>query len=248
MNSFFDPYIQDDFVMFSISHWISLIIFFVLMIGIYVYKSQIRSNLLLKNSIRYLILASLIIPEVALYIWYVVSDIWDIKSSLPLELCSITLILSIVMLITRSKLLFHILFFAGTMGALQALITPNLWYPFPHFRFFHFFIAHMAIILAVLYMTWIEKYRPTWKSIGLAMIFLNVLLLIVGGINYWLGANYMFLMHKPDTASLLDVLGPHPYYLFVEEGVALFLFVLLYFVFFVAPKWFKKGRKVNESN
>lgn len=242
MSSFFDPFLPDDFVMFSTSHWISLFVFVFLMIGLYRFRLQIQSNLFIKHSVRYLLLAALVIPEAALNIWYVVTDIWDVQTSLPLELCSITLILAIIMLITRNRLLYQIVFFAGIMGALQALITPNLGYPFPHFRFLHFFIAHMAIILAALYMTWIEKYRPTWKSIGITMIFLNVLLVGVGGINYLLDSNYMFLMHKPDTASLLDVLGPHPFYLLVEEGVALVLFVLMYTIFFVAPKWIKRSR------
>lgn len=240
MGSFFDPYYPDDFVMFSTSHWVTLFIFFVLMIGLYVYRKQIQANLLLKNSIRYLILIALIIPEATLNIWYVVTDVWQIKRSLPLELCSISIILAIIMLITRSKLLYQIVFFAGILGALQALLTPDLGYPYPHFRFFHFFIAHMAIILSALYMTWIEKYRPTWKSVGITMIFLNVLLVVVGGINYFLGANYMYLMHKPDTPSLLDLLGPHPYYLIVEEGVALILCVLMYLIFFAIPGWVKK--------
>ncbi len=242
MGTFFDPYLPDDFVMFSFSHWLSITIFLVLMISLYAFRSFIWSNLLIRDGIRYLLIAMLFIPELTLHIWYAVKDIWDVKDSLPLELCSITMILSIIMLITRNRLIYQLVYFTGIMGAIQALLTPNLGYPFPHFRFFHFFIGHMGIILAALYMTWIEKYRPTWKSIGINMIFLNVLLVVVGGINYVLGSNYMFLMHKPDTPSLLDLLGPHPFYLIVEEVVALLFFVLMYSIFYVVPQWVKRTR------
>ncbi|MNW54785.1 Integral membrane protein [compost metagenome] len=133
-------------------------------------------------------------------------------------------------------MLYHFLFFAGMCGALQAVLTPNLFYGYPHFRFLEFYIAHLAIILAPLYMTWVEEYRPSWRSIGWTMLFLNVLAVAVGALNVILGSNYMFLRHKPDTPSLLDLLGPYPYYLLVEEGIALVMFAAVYAIFFVIPK------------
>jgi hypothetical integral membrane protein (TIGR02206 family) len=63
------------------------------------------------------------------------------------------------------------------------------------------------------------------------MIFLNILLVVVGGTDYWLDANYMFLMHKPEGASLLDLLGPYPYYLAVEEVIAFVIFTIMYLPF-----------------
>ena len=53
----------------------------------------------------------------------------------------------------------------------------------------------------------------------------------VTGVNYLLGSNYMYSMHKPETASALDLMGPWPWYLFTAQFVALFLFVLLYLPF-----------------
>lgn len=63
------------------------------------------------------------------------------------------------------------------------------------------------------------------------MVFLNVSAFVVGLVNLAVGSNYMFLMRKPDTASPLDLLGPHPVYIFVEELIALTLFILMYIVF-----------------
>ena len=34
--------------------------------------------------------------------------------------------------------------------------------------------------------------------------------------NRLLGSNYMFTMHKPASASLLDILGPYPWYLLLH--------------------------------
>ncbi len=122
-------------------------------------------------------------------------------------------------------------FFTGIIGASQAILTPNLQYAFPHFRFIEYFIAHILLIWAPLFMTWVEGYRPTVQSIKRTMIFLNILIPIVSFVNYKTGGNYMFLAHKPETASLLDMLGPHPYYIISLELAALIGCFILYMSF-----------------
>jgi hypothetical integral membrane protein (TIGR02206 family) len=159
----------------------------------------------------------------------------------------LTLFLSIAILLTDERRLYPLVYFAGIGGALQAILTPNLGYPFPHFRFFHFFVVHIAIILTALYMTWVRGYRPTWKSIAWTMVFLNVSAFVVGLVNLAVGSNYMFLMRKPDTASLLDLLGPHPVYILVEELIALALFILMYIAFFVIPDRLKRSRRHKQQ-
>jgi len=44
-------------------------------------------------------------------------------------------------------------------------------------------------------------------------------------------SNYMFIAHKPDTPSLLDVLGPWPWYILSAEAVGLAVGLLLYLPF-----------------
>jgi hypothetical integral membrane protein (TIGR02206 family) len=240
MSGFFSPSATDAFVMFSTSHLISIALCMLIAISLFVFRKQIQSSRSARDFIRYFLAGLLILMEVSLDAWNISEGIWELDYNLPLELCSITLLLSIVMLFTRSRLLYQVLFFAGIGGALQAILTPNLAYAFPHFRFIQFFVAHLAIILASLYMTWIESYRPTWKSVGYAMLFLNILLVGVGAVDYLLDANYMFLIQKPDTPSLLDYLGGYPYYLIVEEFVALIIFAAMYVLFFQIPNLFRK--------
>jgi uncharacterized membrane protein YwaF len=61
-------------------------------------------------------------------------------------------------------------------------------------------------------------------------------MLFVTIINYMLGSNYMYTLRKPATSSLLDYMGPWPWYLLVAEFVALFLFLLLYLPFALADR------------
>jgi hypothetical integral membrane protein (TIGR02206 family) len=242
MKTIFDTTQSSVFVIFSTCHIFALILLFLLAFSLYYFKDVIRTNEIIKKWVRYAIIGSLVIPEICLYIWNTSMGLWDVQTSLPLELCSFTQLFSIIMLFKRNRILYPFVFFAGIGGAMQAMITPNLQYPFPHFIFFYFFFVHIAIILAPLYLTWIENYRPTWRSIGITMVLLNICVLFVGIINIFLKSNYMFLMHKPETASILDVLGVYPYYLVSEEFFALFIFVLMYSFFLIKPmKFFKKN-------
>ena len=53
---------------------------------------------------------------------------------------------------------------------------------------------------------------------------LNVLAAVVFTVNLVTGGNYMFLRIKPTTGSLLDYLGPYPWYILSLEGVSFYRF------------------------
>ena len=146
-------------------------------------------------------------------------------------LCSISLIVTIVLLWTGNKELYPFVFYAGIGGAIQAIATPVLDLNFPHFRFFHFFYTHFGIILTALYFTWVKGYRPTFKGVIQTMITLNVLLPFLFAINLLVEGNYMFLREKPKGGSLLDFLGPYPWYILVLEFVAFIIFSSLWLLF-----------------
>jgi hypothetical integral membrane protein (TIGR02206 family) len=51
---------------------------------------------------------------------------------------------------------------------------------------------------------------------------------VVFGLNFALGSNYLFIMRPPDTPSLIDMLGPWPWYILSIEAIAIILCLLLY--------------------
>jgi hypothetical integral membrane protein (TIGR02206 family) len=181
---------------------------------------------------RWIVLGIFLVAELSWHIWNVAHDAWTVQRHLPLHSCSITALGTIYVLLTRSHRVYEIVFFLGIAGASQTLITPEAGiYGLPHFRALQTLVAHGMIILALVYMTTIMGMRPTWASIWKTMLFGNLYLVFVTGVNYLLDSNYMYSMHKPETASALDLMGPWPWYLLTAQLVALFLFVLLYLPF-----------------
>ena len=230
MSDWLDVNSMNTFSAFSPSHLIALTVFVVLAAVLFAGRNWLKHEQ--RRTLARVVLAGvLILCEGSLNVWYVSEGIYSARDTLPLELCSISLYMCVVMLLLRSRAIFQIVYFTGIGGATLALLTPVLFYDFPHFRFIEFFVAHFFIILSALYMVWVEGCRPTLKSVGITMIFLNVLLPIIYVINTMTGGNYMFLSRKPETASPLDYLGPHPWYLLSMEAVALIIFLLLYLPF-----------------
>lgn len=213
------------------SHWLSLILILAACLLILGFRRRLARPGT-ANIIRHTLAVVLLIFDIALHVWYVTADRWDPANTLPLQLCSLTLILSILMLWTKSYRLFEFNYFAGIGGALQALLTPAaILSGFPHFTFFYFFVAHGGIIVASLFMIAAYGFRPRLASIWRTLLYLNILLIPIGLANVLTGGNYLFIARKPADPSLLDLLGPWPWYLLSMEAAALIIFFILYLPF-----------------
>lgn len=222
-NWFYNPNIQ--FHMWDSSHLLTIFIIVVLLILIFTLRKRLTP---FRRPIRLIIGVLLILSRLSLDLWYITTDQWTAQSSLPLELCSIASLLAGIMLLTKSRFLFEVLYFIAISGAVMAIVTPDLYFGFPQYRYIQFFFDHFLLILAPLLMIWLYHYQLTWRSVFKSLLFLNGLAAVVFIINQLISANYMFLREKPSGASLLDVLGPYPYYLLSLEFIALSLFSLLY--------------------
>jgi uncharacterized membrane protein YwaF len=99
----------------------------------------------------------------------------------------------------------------------QAILTPALDSPdFPHIDFIDLWVQHILVLWATLYLIWGRGGRVDWGSYRLAMVVTVTWAMAAFGLNRWLGTNYGFLNGKPDNPSILDLLGPWPWYLLVE--------------------------------
>jgi hypothetical integral membrane protein (TIGR02206 family) len=184
------------------------------------------------NIIAYAMAGILWVNELSFHLWKARIGEWTIQEMLPLHLCSLLVWTGGLMLVTKNYSIYEFCYFLGIAGAFQALLTPDLdKYGFPHFRFFQTYISHGLIITAAIYMTVVVGFRPTWMSLLRVALWGNIYMAIVFVINKLIGSNYLFVAHKPPTASLLDKLPAWPWYIAWMEVIGLVMCLLLYMPF-----------------
>jgi hypothetical integral membrane protein (TIGR02206 family) len=234
---FVKDYTGEAFRLFGSGHLISLaVIFFINLSFIWLRKSE---NQKLKDGVRFGIAALLVISESSWHIWNIAIGEWTIQTHLPLHICAVLVWTSLIMLLTKNYYIYEFAYFLGIAGASQALLTPEAGiYGFPHYRVFQTLTAHGAIVTAAVFMTVVEGYRPNWSSFKRVFIWTNIYMIVVTGINLLIGSNYLYTLHKPPSASLMDFLGPWPWYLLSVELVALVICFLLYLPFFLRDRRF----------
>jgi hypothetical integral membrane protein (TIGR02206 family) len=174
------------------------------------------SALLLINYVAYLIVAR----RLGATAW---------TKTLPIQLCDWAMFVIIVALWTGNRRWLEIAYFWGIGGTLQAIITPNLPFGFPDLRFISFFVAHSGIIIGIVFLMLIYRFRP--RAIGILRTFAwtEVYFVVAFTLDLLTGENYGFLLHKPEAASLLSLLSDYrPLYLLQMHLLALFFFILLY--------------------
>ena len=191
-----------------------------------------------KSGIRWAMALTLWANEFGWHWWNYSVGRWDIQTMLPFHICSILVWLGGWMLVTKNYALYEYMYLIGIGGAIQAIMTPDVGiYGYPHYRFFQTFISHGLIVTAAIYMTAVEGMRPTWKSLLRVAIGLNIYMIPVFFLNQAIGSNYLFINHKPETASLLDALPEWPVYILYMEVLGLVTFLILYLPFAIKDLW-----------
>jgi len=200
-----------------------------------------------RHNIRWTMAIILWANEIGWHVWHLATGTWTIQTMLPLHLCSVLVWTGALMLVTKNYSIYEFCYLLGISGALQAVLTPDLGiYGYPHFRFFQTFISHGLIITAAVYMTVVEGFRPTWKSLLRVAIWMNIYMVIVYFINTAIGSDYLMINAKPATASILDLLPAWPVYIIYMELMGVACFLLLYLPFIIKD-WRTKSVATRDS-
>jgi len=225
----------EPFSLFGTGHLIAIAVLVMINLTfIWLRKSQDQK---LKDRVRYVLAIILLVSEGSWHIWNLATDQWSYQKHLPFHICSVLIWLGIIMLFTRNYAIYEFVYFLGIGGALQAVITPEAGiYGFPHYRVFQTLFAHGTLVTAGVFMTVVEGFRPYWSSFKRVFIWTNIYMTVVTIINLLIDSNYLYTLRKPDTASLMDVLGPWPLYLLSLEIVALVICFILYLPFLIGDR------------
>ncbi len=234
MNKYFSSeYAKEAFKLFDSTHIITLTILVAVNILLFLLLKR-RGGKKAKKHFRYILAAFIAFADILFYVFSYISGNLSVRHALPLHICDLAVILSVIMLLTGNRFVYEITYFWGLAGSLQAIITPDLApYNFPHYIFFSFFILHSVVITSVLYMTLIEGYRPAFISILKTLAFTNLYAAAIAVVNLLLDSNYLFLCRKPHNPTIIDYLGPWPWYLLSLELVAIISFLICYSPFFI---------------
>jgi hypothetical integral membrane protein (TIGR02206 family) len=151
----------------------------------------------------------------------------DLATAFPLQLCDAAIFVAALALLTRQPLLVEVTYFWGLAGTLQALITPDLPQHFPSFPFFQYYIAHGGVVTAALFLVVGLRQWPRRNAVLRVAVVTIVYVSLVGAIDTVTGANYMFLRSKPLSGSVLDLMGPWPWYVLWAALLGMALLLIL---------------------
>jgi hypothetical integral membrane protein (TIGR02206 family) len=155
------------------------------------------------------------------YVADAVLGIWAIQYSLPLQLTDAVSAATVLALWTRRALLIELAYFWAFTASLQAVLTPDLGQAFPSVFYFTYFGYHVGAIVGASFLVFGCRLYPrpgaVWRVYAVTLAFTAV----SGAGDLLTGGNYMYLRDKPTHSSLLNLLGPWPWYILATAAVGL---------------------------
>ena len=160
---------------------------------------------------------------------------FDAAHALPMQLCDWALFAVVFALLGRWQTCFELGYFWGLCGTLQALFTPAIDRDLPWWQQFAFFLDHAGIVAGVLFLLLVPKMRPL--GLGRVLLWSEIYFVTALAVNACTGANYGFLSHRPEQASMLDVF-PTSRWLYVAaiNGVGVIFFSAIYLPWVIADR------------
>lgn len=162
---------------------------------------------------------------------------FELQDDLPIHLCNFVSLIMPFYFLSPGRKAFGVLYFWIMVGTFQAIVTPGLEQSFPHFWYFRYWVIHCGLVIQVLYAIIVLGERIGFDDFKRAFVFTNLYALFTLGVNLMLGTNYFYTLEKPATASLLDLLGPWPWYLLTGQLMMMAMFSIYLLPFFAVKAW-----------
>jgi hypothetical integral membrane protein (TIGR02206 family) len=212
------------FELFSNPHITVLLVFVAISLFLVYFRDYLKPH---QSIIKWILFSILALSEISAQIWVIATDQWE-YGSLPLHLCSISTFISIYLFFKRSKKAFYLLFFTGLLPPILSMVTPEVFYQFPHYRFLKYFLHHSAIAWSVLYFVVFEGYRLPRKAVWTGFLLLNLLAIPIFFINILLDTNFFYLASPTESKTILSFFGSGIMYYISLEIAALIVFFITY--------------------
>lgn len=142
------------------------------------------------------------------------NNTWNLLQNLPFQICYISFIIGVIVLINKKQWMFEWMVFIATIGGLYAILTPVLTIGTSTWFYFEFYFLHTSIIFVPLYLHNIHNMRCRFDSWWKTLLRVQIPIVLLLIFNSFTGANYMFLIEKP-TVNNIFLIGEWPYYVII---------------------------------
>ena len=183
------------------------------------------------------------------YIADVILGIWSVKYDLPLQLTDAVSLVTAAALWSfargtpRARLV-ELVYFWGLSASLQAVLTPDLAYSFPSVFYFTYFGYHLGAVLAALIFVFGLRMYPRPGAVRRVYAASLAWTALAAAGDLVTGGNYMYLSHKPVHGSLLNLMGPWPWYIVATCALALAMLLALAAIARGVQRLDRRGRTV----
>jgi hypothetical integral membrane protein (TIGR02206 family) len=169
-----------------------------------------------------------------------------LDTTLPLQLSDLAPYAAAWAVVSGQRWATALTYYWGLTLSVQALLTPALGGgDFPAPSFLVFFADHVLVVWIAVLLTWGLRRHPTWWDYRFALVATLCWAVPAQVVNVLTGADYGYLDHKPETASLLDLLGPWPWYLLAEAALVVGVWALITLPWVPPPvgssRWRRRG-------
>jgi hypothetical integral membrane protein (TIGR02206 family) len=184
----------------------------------------------------------IVIAEPSYWVTEIQNGTWSARYDLPLQLSNASELVAAAALWWPKPLLVELTYFWGLGAVLQALATPDFTQHFPDPAYFRFYVTHGGVFAAAIVLVVGRRIFP--RPGAPLRIFLITLAFtaIVGVADVLTGGNYMYLRVKPAAGTLLNFMGPWPWYIASAALLAIVLLTALY-----SPFWLARRRARSAS-
>ena len=159
----------------------------------------------------------------------------NLARDLPLNICSYSLIIALASLITRNKFCFEFSYFIGVTAGLQSLLTPGISYIYNQTEYILFFMHHSLMVILPLWNAFVDGITTSKYAIFRTMLFLNLMVIPVGVINWLTQSNYMYVCEKPVNDSPF-IVGDWPWYMLGLQMAGIIMMLIAAIPMIIANK------------
>ncbi|RBM12515.1 TIGR02206 family membrane protein [Prauserella sp. PE36] len=206
-----EPVADGEFSAYGLSHWLVLAVFAAGAAALVLAGRRQRGTPAERRLSRAFAVA--VVAAVLVVQTYSVITVREVVNWIPLHLSDLAGPVAAYALWTRRPWPCALTYFWCLTLSTQALFFPVLTGPdFPSRTFVAFWGVHLLVIWAAVYLTWGVGRVPDWRGYWFSVTVTAGWAAVAMVFNAFAGTNYGYLNRAPESVSLVDVLGPWPWY------------------------------------